>query len=63
MEKRESSCIDVRMYTDTTTMEDSMDTPQNSCGTYIQRLLLSHKKEHIWVNSIEVDETGVYYTE
>ena len=25
--------------------------------------LLSHKKEHIWVNSNEVDEPGAYYTE
>ena len=27
------------------------------------RILLSHKKEHIWVSSNEVDETGAYYTE
>ena len=26
-------------------------------------ILLSYKKEHIWVNSNEVDETGTYYTE
>ena len=25
--------------------------------------LLSYKKEHIWVSSNEVDETGAYYTE
>ena len=24
---------------------------------------LSYKKEHIWVGSNEVDETGAYYTE
>ena len=24
---------------------------------------LSYKKEHIWVSSNEVDETGTYYTE
>ena len=27
------------------------------------RILLSHKKEHIWVSSNEVDETRAYYTE
>ena len=26
-------------------------------------ILLSHKKEHIWVNSNEVDEPRAYYTE
>ena len=26
-------------------------------------LLLSYKKEHIWVSSNEVDATGAYYTE
>ena len=26
-------------------------------------ILLSHKKEHIWVSSNEVDETRAYYTE
>ena len=26
-------------------------------------ILLSHKKEHIWVSSDEVDEPGTYYTE
>ena len=26
-------------------------------------ILLSYKKEHIWVSSIEMDETGAYYTE
>ena len=26
-------------------------------------MLLSHKKEHIWINSNEVDETRAYYTE
>ena len=26
-------------------------------------ILLSHKKEHIWVSSNEVDETRTYYTE
>ena len=26
-------------------------------------ILLSYKKEHIWVSSNEVYETGVYYTE
>ena len=26
-------------------------------------ILLSHKKEHIWVSSNEVDEPGPYYTE
>ena len=26
-------------------------------------ILLSHKKEHIWVSSNEVDESGVYYKE
>ena len=26
-------------------------------------VLLSHKKEYIWISSNEVDETGVYYTE
>ena len=26
-------------------------------------ILLSYKKEHIWVSSNEVDETGAYYTE
>ena len=26
-------------------------------------LLLSHKKEHIWVSSNEVDEPRAYYTE
>ena len=26
-------------------------------------ILLSYKKEHIWVSSNEVDETGTYYTE
>ena len=26
-------------------------------------ILLSHKKEHIWVSSNEVDETGAYYTQ
>ena len=26
-------------------------------------MLLSYKKEHIWVSSNEVNETGVYYTE
>ena len=26
-------------------------------------ILLSHKKERIWVSSNEVDETGAYYTE
>ena len=25
-------------------------------------ILLSYKKEHIWVSSNEMDETGVYYT-
>ena len=27
------------------------------------RILLSHKKEHIWVSSDEVDEPRAYYTE
>ena len=27
------------------------------------RILLSYKKECIWVSSNEVDETGAYYTE
>ena len=27
------------------------------------RILLSYKKEGIWVSSNEVDETGAYYTE
>ena len=26
-------------------------------------ILLSYKKEHIWVSSNEVDKTGAYYTE
>ena len=26
-------------------------------------ILLSHKKEHIWVSSDEVDESKTYYTE
>ena len=26
-------------------------------------ILLSHKKEHIWVSSDEVDEPRTYYTE
>ena len=26
-------------------------------------ILLSYKKEHIWVSSNKVDETGAYYTE
>ena len=26
-------------------------------------ILLSYKKEHNWVSSNEVDETGAYYTE
>ena len=26
-------------------------------------ILLSHKKEHIWVSSNEVDEPRAYYTE
>ena len=26
-------------------------------------ILLSHKKEHIWVSSDEVDEPGSYYIE
>ena len=26
-------------------------------------ILLSHKKEHIWVSSDEVDEPKTYYTE
>ena len=26
-------------------------------------ILLSHKKEHIWVSSDEVDEPRAYYTE
>ena len=26
-------------------------------------ILLSHKQEHIWVNSNEVDEPRAYYTE
>ena len=26
-------------------------------------ILLSHKKEHIWVSSNEVDEPRTYYTE
>ena len=26
-------------------------------------ILLSYKKEHIWVSSNEMDETGAYYTE
>ena len=26
-------------------------------------ILLSYKKEHIWVSSNEVDETGAHYTE
>ena len=26
-------------------------------------ILLSHKKEHIWVNSNEVDEPKAYFTE
>ena len=26
-------------------------------------ILLSYNKEHIWVSSNEVDETGAYYTE
>ena len=26
-------------------------------------ILLGYKKEHIWVSSKEVDETGAYYTE
>ena len=26
-------------------------------------VLLSYKKEHIWVSSSEVNETGAYYTE
>ena len=26
-------------------------------------ILLSYKKEHIWVSSTEEDETGAYYTE
>ena len=27
------------------------------------RILLSHKKEHIWVSSNQVDKPTVYYTE
>ena len=27
------------------------------------RILFGYKKEHIWVSSNEVDETGAYYTE
>ena len=31
---------------------------------YIQNgIILSYKKEYIWVSSNEVDETGAYYTE
>ena len=26
-------------------------------------ILLSYKKEHMWVDSNEMDETGAYYTE
>ena len=26
-------------------------------------ILVNYKKEHIWVSSNEVDETGAYYTE
>ena len=25
-------------------------------------ILLSHQKEHIWIRSNELDETGAYYT-
>ena len=31
--------------------------------TYIHGILLSHKKEYIWVSSHEVDKPGVSYTE
>ena len=27
------------------------------------RMLLSYKKEHLWVSSNEVNETGAYYTQ
>ena len=29
----------------------------------LKRILLSYQKEHIWISSKEVDETGVYYTQ
>ena len=35
---------------------------QRSCGMY-NGILLSHKKECIWVHSNEVDELRTYYTE
>ena len=34
---------------------------EGSCGTY-NGILLSYKKEHIWVSSNEVDEPRAYYT-
>ena len=33
-------------------------------GVHIHNgILLSYEKEHIWVNSDEVDKPGAYYTE
>ena len=37
---------------------------QSQCGALSKDgILLSHKKEHIWVSSNEVDEPRAYYTE
>ena len=49
-----------------------MDTTDMSIGRWMEKevdvhthneMLLSYKKEHIWVSSNEVDEPGAYYTE
>ena len=49
-----------------------MEATQLSIGRWMDKesvvyihngILLNYKKEHIWVSSNEVDETGAYYTE
>ena len=49
-----------------------MEATQMSIGRWMDKeavvhvhngILLNYKKEHIWVSSNEVDETGAYYTE
>ena len=49
-----------------------MDTTNMSIGRWMEKeddvhihneILLSYKKERIWVSSNEVDEPGAYYTE
>ena len=58
----ECSCVEVWTFFGIALLWDwNKNWPQDRKRSVFNRVLLSHKKEHIWVSSNEVDESRAYY--